>query len=88
ILSNYATESLVKVSCEISVDALSKKTNGLEIAQKIAVASQYSKIDPYRASTHNKGIMNGINAVILATGNDTRAISAAIHAYAAKEGTY
>ena len=88
ILSNYATESLVKVSCEISVDALSKKTNGLEIAQKIALASQYSKIDPYRASTHNKGIMNGINAVILATGNDTRAISAAIHAYAAKEGTY
>ena len=88
ILSNYATESLVKVSCEIPVDALSKKSNGLEIAQKIAVASQYSKIDPYRASTHNKGIMNGINAVILATGNDTRAISAAIHAYAAKEGTY
>ncbi|XOW20665.1 hypothetical protein QK908_12230 [Lactococcus cremoris] len=51
-------------------------------------ASQYSKIDPYRASTHNKGIMNGINAVILATGNDTRAISAAIHAYAAKDGAY
>lgn len=89
ILSNYATESLVKVSCEIPVDALSKKIKWFRnCSKKIAVASQYSKIDPYRASTHNKGIMNGINAVILATGNDTRAISAAIHAYAAEEGTY
>ena len=88
ILSNYATESLVKVTCEIPVERLSKKADGYEIGQKIMAASQYSKIDPYRASTHNKGIMNGINAVILATGNDTRAISAAIHAYAAKDGAY
>lgn len=88
ILSNYATESLVKVTCEIPVECLSKKADGYEIGQKIMAASQYSKIDPYRASTHNKGIMNGINAVILATGNDTRAISAAIHAYAAKDGAY
>ncbi|MDR9866453.1 hydroxymethylglutaryl-CoA reductase, degradative [Lactococcus cremoris] len=88
ILSNYATESLVKVTCEIPVERLSKKADGYEISQKIMAASQYSKIDPYRASTHNKGIMNGINAVILATGNDTRAISAAIHAYAAKDGAY
>lgn len=88
ILSNYATESLVKVTCEIPVERLSKKADGYEAGQKIMAASQYSKIDPYRASTHNKGIMNGINAVILATGNDTRAISAAIHAYAAKDGAY
>jgi hydroxymethylglutaryl-CoA reductase len=88
ILSNYATESLVKVTYEIPVERLSKKADGYEIGQKIMAASQYSKIDPYRASTHNKGIMNGINAVILATGNDTRAISAAIHAYAAKDGAY
>ncbi|MGO3835274.1 hydroxymethylglutaryl-CoA reductase, degradative [Lactococcus cremoris] len=88
ILSNYATESLVKVTCEIPVERLSKKADGYEIGQKIMAASQYSKIDPYRASTHNKGIMNGINAVILATGNDTRAISAAIHAYAVKDGAY
>lgn len=88
ILSNYATESLVKVTCAIPVERLSKKADGYEIGQKIMAASQYSKIDPYRASTHNKGIMNGINAVILATGNDTRAISAAIHAYAAKDGAY
>lgn len=88
ILSNYATESLVKVTCEIPVERLSKKADGYEIGQKIMAVSQYSKIDPYRASTHNKGIMNGINAVILATGNDTRAISAAIHAYAAKDGAY
>ena len=88
ILSNYATESLVKVTCEIPVERLSKKADGYEIGQKIMAASQYSKIDPYRASTHNKGIMNGINAVILATGNVTRAISAAIHAYAAKDGAY
>ena len=88
ILSNYATESLVKATCEIPVERLSKKADGYEIGQKIMAASQYSKIDPYRASTHNKGIMNGINAVILATGNDTRAISAAIHAYAAKDGAY
>ncbi|MDU7039184.1 MAG: 3-hydroxy-3-methylglutaryl-CoA reductase, partial [Lactococcus lactis] len=63
ILSNYATESLVKVTCEIPVERLSKKADGYEIGQKIMAASQYSKIDPYRASTHNKGIMNGINAV-------------------------
>ncbi|MGX7010595.1 hydroxymethylglutaryl-CoA reductase, degradative [Lactococcus cremoris] len=88
ILSNYATESLVKATCEVPVERLSKKADGYEIGQKIMAASQYSKIDPYRASTHNKGIMNGINAVILATGNDTRAISAAIHAYAAKDGAY
>lgn len=88
ILSNYATESLVKVSCEIPVERLSKGNNGQEVAEKIQAASRFSKIDPYRATTHNKGIMNGINAVVLATGNDTRAVASGIHAYASKEGSY
>ena len=88
ILSNYATESLVKVSCEIPVKRLSKGDNGQEVAEKIQAASRFSKIDPYRAATHNKGIMNGINAVVLATGNDTRAVASGIHAYASKEGNY
>ncbi|NHI71807.1 hydroxymethylglutaryl-CoA reductase, degradative [Lactococcus petauri] len=88
ILSNYAMESLVKVSCEIPVERLSKGNNGQEVAEKIQAASRFSKIDPYRAATHNKGIMNGINAVVLATGNDTRAVASGIHAYASKEGSY
>ena len=88
ILSNYATESLVKVSCDIPVANLSKEGRGQEVAEKIVAASRFSKLDTYRATTHNKGIMNGINAVVLATGNDTRAIAAGIHAYAAKDGSY
>lgn len=88
ILSNYATESLVKVSCDIPVANLSKEGKGQEVAEKIVAASRFSKLDTYRATTHNKGIMNGINAVVLATGNDTRAIAAGIHAYAAKDGSY
>ncbi|WP_407350694.1 hydroxymethylglutaryl-CoA reductase, degradative [Lactococcus garvieae] len=88
ILSNYATESLVKVNCEIPVERLSKGNNGQEVAEKIQAASRFSKVDPYRAATHNKGIMNGINAVVLATGNDTRAVASGIHAYASKGGSY
>ncbi|AYG00631.1 hydroxymethylglutaryl-CoA reductase, degradative [Lactococcus allomyrinae] len=88
ILSNFATESLVKVSCEIPVKKLSKTDNGAEVADKIMAASRFAKLDPYRAATHNKGIMNGINAVVLATGNDTRAIAAGIHAFASLDGQY
>ena len=58
------------------------------MAEKIVVASDYAKKDPYRATTHNKGIMNGVDGVILATGNDTRAVAAAAHAYAARNGQY
>lgn len=83
ILSNYATQSLIEAKCEISLDQLST-----ELAEKIVSASDYSKIDPYRAATHNKGIMNGIDAVVLATGNDTRAVAAACHAYTARNGHY
>lgn len=88
ILSNFATESLVKVSCKIPVKKLSKTDNGAEIADKIMAASRFAKLDPYRAATHNKGIMNGINAVVLATGNDTRAVAAGIHAFASSDGKY
>lgn len=88
ILSNFATESLVKVSCKIPVKKLSKTDNGAEIADKIMAASRFAKLDPYRAATHNKGIMNGINAVVLATGNDTRAVAAGIHAFASSDGNY
>ncbi len=83
ILSNYATQSLIEASCEISLEQLAP-----ELVEKIISASDYSKIDPYRAATHNKGIMNGIDAVVLATGNDTRAVEAACHAYAARNGRY
>lgn len=88
ILSNFATESLVTATCEIPFEKLSKTNNGKEIAEKIVKASQFSKLDIYRATTHNKGIMNGVEAVILATGNDTRAINSAVHAFAAVNGTY
>lgn len=83
ILSNYATEAMIIASCEIPLNQLSS-----ELAEKIVDASKFSKLDPYRAVTHNKGIMNGIDAVVLATGNDTRAVAAACHAYAARNGSY
>lgn len=89
ILSNLATESLAIATCMIPFERLAKdKETGQLIAEKIRQASEYAKLDPYRAATHNKGIMNGIEAVILATGNDTRAAAAAIHAYAARNGSY
>ena len=86
ILSNYATEAVVTVKGRVTFDALG--SNGAQVAEKIAAASTYAQLDPYRAATHNKGIMNGIEAAVLATGNDTRAVSAAVHAYAAKDGQY
>ncbi|MGX7197114.1 hydroxymethylglutaryl-CoA reductase, degradative [Enterococcus olivae] len=86
ILSNYTTEAIVTAKCQVAFEALGK--NGAEIAEKIAAASTFAQLDPYRAATHNKGIMNGIEATILATGNDTRAVSAAIHAFAARDGQY
>lgn len=89
ILSNYATESLVTASCTIDLRHLSpNKAEQLELAKKIALASDLAQADPYRASTHNKGIFNGIDAVVLATGNDWRAIEAGGHAYASRDGQY
>lgn len=87
ILSNYATEAILTTRCLVPFEQLGRE-NGREVAEKIAAASTYAQLDPYRAATHNKGIMNGMEALVLATGNDTRAFSAAAHAYAAKSGRY
>ena len=89
ILSNYATDSLVTASCRIAFRYLSRqKEQGREIAEKIALASQFAQADPYRATTHNKGIFNGIDAILIATGNDWRAIEAGAHAFASRDGRY
>jgi hydroxymethylglutaryl-CoA reductase len=91
ILSNYVPECLVRaeVSCPI-VDLLppSSPINAESYAQKFKNAVDIAHVEPHRAVTHNKGIMNGIDAVVLATGNDFRAIEACAHAYATKDGTY
>ncbi|MDS2401711.1 hydroxymethylglutaryl-CoA reductase, degradative [Streptococcus pneumoniae] len=89
ILSNYATDSLVTASCRMAFRYLSRqKDQGREIAEKIALASQFAQDDPYRAVTHNKGIFNGIDAILIATGNDWRAIEAGAHAFASRDGRY
>ncbi|MBJ8325667.1 hydroxymethylglutaryl-CoA reductase, degradative [Streptococcus pacificus] len=89
ILSNYATESLVTARCAIDYRFLNRdKIKARELAKKIVLASTFAKKDPYRASTHNKGIFNGIDAVCIATGNDWRAIEAGGHAYASRNGSY
>ena len=89
ILSNYVPECLVRaeVSCKIS-GLKDKNMAGEDFAHKFIQAINIAEIEPYRAVTHNKGIMNGIDAVVLATGNDFRAVEAGVHAYAAKEGAY
>ena len=89
ILSNYATDSLVTASCRIAFRYLSRqKDQGREFAEKIALASQFAQADPYRATTHNKGIFNGIDAILIATGNDWRAIEAGAHTFASRDGRY
>ncbi|WP_247943829.1 hydroxymethylglutaryl-CoA reductase, degradative [Streptococcus oralis] len=89
ILSNYATDSLVTASCRIAFRYLSpQRDQGREIAEKIALASQFAQVDPYRAATHNKGIFNGIDAILIATGNDWRAIEAGAHAFASRDERY
>ena len=89
ILSNYATDSLVTASCRIAFRYLNpQRDQGREIAEKIALASQFAQADPYRATTHNKGIFNGIDAILIATGNDWRAIEAGAHAFASRDGRY
>ena len=77
ILSNLATRSLVSARCAIDFKALSRNPEeAIEIAHRMELASQLAQVDPYRAATHNKGIFNGIDALVLATGNDWRAIEA------------
>lgn len=89
ILSNYVPECLVKAQVSCPVEEMS--TNGMDgktFSSKFIRAVEIAKVDKRRAVTHNKGIMNGIDAVILATGNDFRSVEAGIHAYASKDGVY
>jgi hydroxymethylglutaryl-CoA reductase len=89
ILSNYTPECLVRAEVNCHVDELATEgMTGMEFAQKFERAIHVATIEPYRATTHNKGIMNGIDAVVIATGNDFRAIEAAAHTYAARSGQY
>lgn len=89
ILSNYATECLATARCKIPANDLKTlNISGEEIRDRIVEASEFAWADPYRAVTNNKGIMNGIDAVVIATGNDWRAIEAGAHAYASHSGQY
>lgn len=89
ILSNYADSSLVKVQGRVPVKALgTTEIAGEKVAKRIEAASHVAQVDVYRATTHNKGIMNGIDAVVMAMGNDWRAVEASVHAYASHDGKY
>ena len=90
ILSNYVPECLVKASVSCSVDEIEHQEglSGKKFAEKIVQAVAIASCETFRAVTHNKGIMNGVDALIIATGNDFRAIEAGVHAYAARNGQY
>lgn len=89
ILSNYVPDCRVRAEVSCKVDELNEDhMPPREFAEKFVRAVEIARIDPHRAVTHNKGVMNGIDAVILATGNDFRAVEAGIHAYAARDGKY
>jgi hydroxymethylglutaryl-CoA reductase len=90
ILSNYVPNCLVRVEVSAPVEEMSddKTIDGKEFAEKFVTAVKIAETEPYRAVTHNKGIMNGIDAVVIATGNDFRAIEAGVHAFASKNGQY
>jgi hydroxymethylglutaryl-CoA reductase len=89
ILSNLTDRALVSAEATIPVEHLQKKGfDGEQVRDGIIMAGEFASIDPYRATTHNKGIMNGVDAVAIATGNDWRAIEAAAHAYAARGNYY
>lgn len=84
ILSNLADRRLARARALWPVEAI----GGAEVRDGMISAYHFAEADPYRAATHNKGIMNGVSAVVLATGNDTRAVEAGAHAYAARSGRY
>jgi hydroxymethylglutaryl-CoA reductase len=90
ILSNFVTNCIVRaeVSCPIEDLAEKQIENPTEFAEKFVRAVQIAEIEPYRAVTHNKGIMNGVDSVVLATGNDFRAVEAGAHAFASRNGKY
>ena len=96
ILSNLADRRLARTRCTIPLEALAfgaddptgRQYSGEQVRDGIIEAYAFAAVDPYRAATHNKGIMNGVDAVVIATGNDWRAVEAGAHAYAARSGTY
>ena len=90
ILSNYVPQCLVEAEVRCPVRSLGGQSgmSGMQFTQKFILAIEISQKEPYRAVTHNKGIMNGIDAVVIATGNDFRAVEAGVHAFAARNGVY
>ncbi len=90
ILSNYVPNCIVRAEVSCPVEALIDKhiPNPIAFAERFVRAVKVAEIEPFRAVTHNKGIMNGIDAVVLATGNDFRAVEAGVHAYASRNGSY
>ena len=90
ILSNYVPDCLVRATVSCPTDAIEPEggLTGRQVAERLVQAVRIAECEPFRAVTHNKGIMNGIDAVVLATGNDFRAVEAGVHAYAARNGKY
>jgi hydroxymethylglutaryl-CoA reductase len=89
ILSNLADRRRVKALCMVpSTELATEAASGPQVVDSIVEASAFAEVDPYRATTHNKGVMNGIDAICLATGNDWRALEAGAHAFAARSGRY
>jgi len=89
ILSNLADRRLAKARCVIAPQHFSSADySGEDVVEGIVMAQNFALLDPYRAVTHNKGVMNGVDAVVMATGNDWRSVEAAAHAYAARDGQY
>jgi len=89
ILSNLADRRKATASCIVPAEALSTETmSGAQVVRGIVEAAAFAQVDPYRAATHNKGVMNGMDAVAIATGNDWRALEAGAHAWAARGGRY
>jgi len=89
ILSNLCDRRCVRVRCRVPAAMLATEAmDGDAVIDGIVNASRFAELDPYRAATHNKGIMNGIDAVVIASGNDWRAVEAGAHAYAARSGRY
>jgi hydroxymethylglutaryl-CoA reductase len=90
ILSNYVPNCTVRAEVSCKIEDLTDKNidNPLSFAEKFLLAVKIAEVEPHRAVTHNKGIMNGVDAVVLATGNDFRAVEAGVHAYASRNGSY
>src|SRR6202043_1579523 len=89
ILTNLCDRRRVRITCRIPASVLATdEMDGERVIDGIVNASRFAELDPYRAATHNKGVMNGIDAVVIATGNDWRAVEAGAHAFATRTGTY